>query len=154
RLDRLRRRRPECFSGWAAVDPLALGRRIEARLARRLGLDLADGLLEGEALARDVRLRQRRLHAAQLRHPRGARALVTRATGLAGALVEPGNRLVDQGVVVGHPYPALRCGCSIIPSLFFARRKLRVPHPRELPEFSCLEWIAHQDSVLPLRARR
>ena len=135
RRGRLRRRDLERIGGLGAIDPPALGRRVEARLARRLGLDLADRLLEGEPLARDIRLRQRRLHAAQLRHQCGTRTLVQGATGLAGTLVETGNRLVDQGVVVGHQVPAVRRGCGIIPSLFFIRRKRRFPHPCELSEF-------------------
>ena len=112
-----RRRGPERIGDLAAIDPLALGRRIEARLARGLGLDLADRLLEPEPFARDVRLGERRHDAAQLRHQRGARALVERAPGLAGALVETGDRLGDEGVVVGHQVPAFRRGCGIIPSL-------------------------------------
>src|SRR5262249_51884013 len=109
--------------------PPALGRRVEARLARRLGLDLADRLLEREPLARDVRFRERRLHAAQLRHQGGARALVQGATRLAGALVETGDRLVDEGIVVGHQVPAVRRGCGVIPSLFSFVASIACPHP-------------------------
>ena len=54
-------------------------------------LDLADGFLERQSLARDVGLVERGLHAAQLADQRGARPIIERAAVLARVLVEPAD---------------------------------------------------------------
>src|SRR5581483_6801618 len=59
-------------------------RLIVARALGRLGLDLADRLLERKALAGDVGFVERRLDAAQLIDQRRAGALVEHAAVLAG----------------------------------------------------------------------
>ena len=88
-----------------------------------------------QPLARDLRFAQRRLHAAQLRHQRGARALVERAAGLAGVLVETGDGAGDERVVVGHRGQLTLCASGIHLSSGFER-------------------IVHQNRVLALRAGR
>src|SRR6185369_9127706 len=71
-------------------------------LPRRFGLNLADGLLEREALARDVRLAERRAYTPQLGDQRRARAFVERTPSVAGVPFEARNGAGDQRVVVCH----------------------------------------------------
>ncbi len=117
------------------------GSKRDLRAASASTLRIASS--SGEPLARDVGLVERRHHAAQLRHQRGARALVERTAGLAGALVETGDRLGDQGIVVGHQVPLFRDCRTVTAARFVSRYAL-----------SGFERIAHQNRVLPLRARR
>ena len=76
----------------AAIAQRRLGRLgILGFCARPLGgfrLHLADRFLEGQSLARDIRLVERRLNAAQLTDQRGTRTVIQRATVLARILVE------------------------------------------------------------------
>ena len=60
------------------------------------------GFLEREALARDLGLVERRLHAAELGHQRDARTLVERPAVLAGVLLETLDSAENERVVVGH----------------------------------------------------
>ena len=77
-------------------------------LSRRLSLDLADQLLEREALARDVGFRQGRRHAAQLGDQRRARALVERTAVLAVVLLQTGDRAGYERVIIGHRFQLTR----------------------------------------------
>src|SRR5262249_6383406 len=77
-------------------------RRSDPHPPRRLRLDLADRLLERQALARDVRLAQSRRRATQLIDQCRAGTFVERTTCLAGVLLETGNRAGDEWIVVGH----------------------------------------------------
>ncbi len=77
-------------------------RRIDAGAAGGFCLDLADRLLEGEPLARDLGLLKRRLDPAQLRNQGGPRPLIKRAASLAGIPVESGNSAQDQWLIVSH----------------------------------------------------
>ena len=81
--------------GGARLDRTGLGGPGQARrldeLTRRFGLDLADRLLEREALAGDVGLVERRRHAAQLREQGRTRPFVERAAVLAVVLFETGD---------------------------------------------------------------
>ena len=70
---------PRVELGGLAADGAERGgarRALRARLADGFGLDLADGVFERQALARDVRLGERRLDRSQLRDQSRARALV------------------------------------------------------------------------------
>ena len=85
------------------------GRRaFGARLADALGFDLADGVFERQALARDIGLRQRRLDRTQLGDERGARPLVQPPAGFAGVVVEALYGTGDQRMIVGHRVFSLR----------------------------------------------
>ncbi len=66
-----------------------------------------------KALAGDIRFIERRRHAAQLRHQRRPRALIERTSGVAGILVETGNCMGNERVVVGHGSPAYAFGAPI-----------------------------------------
>src|SRR5215212_918079 len=79
-----------------------LARRLHAQEAGRVGLNLANCLLEPEALAGDLRLGERRIHVAQLTDQGGAGALVQHASRLAGILLETSDGLADERVVIGH----------------------------------------------------
>src|SRR6185295_7465094 len=77
-------------------------RRI-APAPRGLRLDLADRLFEGEPLARDLGLGQRRIvHPAQLRDQSRARALIEQATSFAGILFKTGDSLGNERIIIGH----------------------------------------------------
>ena len=88
---------------------LTMLRLLDVR-ARPFGcfrLNLADCLLQRQALARNVRLVERRHDTAQLGHQRSARAVIQGAAILAGVLVQAANRALDQGIIVSHrPYCA------------------------------------------------
>ena len=67
------------------------------------GLDLADRLFEREPLARDLGFGQRRIvHPAQLRDQSRARPLIEQAAPLAGILLETGDGLGDERIVISH----------------------------------------------------
>ncbi len=76
--------------------------RLGARSAHRLGFDLADRVFERQPLARDVRLRERRIDAAQLRHQGRARPLVERPASFAGAGAKAFDGAGDERVIVCH----------------------------------------------------
>jgi hypothetical protein len=82
--------------------PLGGAGSLAAATLGCLGLDLANGLFEGQPLARDFRFAQGRRGAAQLRHQGRARAFVECTPGLAGILVETGYGASDERIVVGH----------------------------------------------------
>src|SRR5262249_21907224 len=79
----------------------------------------------------DIRLTQRWFDTAQLSQQSVARSVVQGTTSLDGALVETGNSLGDQRVVIGHWF-------STPP----------VPSAHILLHF---EGIAHEDCIFPLR---
>jgi len=88
---------------------------------------------EREALARDLGFGQRRIvHPAQLRNQSRARTLIKRATALAGVLLETGDRLGDERIIIGHTSVTL------------------FPPPAGLG----LERVLHQYGVFPLRTGR
>ena len=76
--------------------------RLRSRLARRLGLHLADRLFERQPLLGDLRFRQRRFDRAQLRDQCGARPLVKPPASFTGALLKPFYRTDDERMIVGH----------------------------------------------------
>jgi hypothetical protein len=81
------------------------GRRARS-VAGALGcfrFHFADRLFQGQPLAGDFGLAQRRLHAAQLRDQGSAGPLVERTAALAGSIgVQSGNGAGDQRVVISH----------------------------------------------------
>jgi hypothetical protein len=76
--------------------------RFGAGAARGFGLDLANGFLESQPLARDVAFVQRRHDTAQLRNQSGARALIKSTASLAGIPFETGDGTGDERVIIGH----------------------------------------------------
>ena len=75
---------------------------LGARLARRIGLDLADRVFQREAFFGDFRFRQRRVDAAQLRHQRGPRPFIKRPSSFPRAAVKTFHRAGDERMIVGH----------------------------------------------------
>ena len=90
---------------WLAAEKAAIRewalKRNRPYLGICLGLQLL-AALEREALARDLGLVERRLHAAELGHQRDARTLVERPAVLAGVLLETLDSAENERVVVGH----------------------------------------------------
>ena len=71
-----------------------------------VSLDPADRILKGKAFARYFGFAQGRLHAAQLRNQRRARALVKGTPLLAGSTgVQSGDGAGYERVVISHPFP-------------------------------------------------
>ena len=69
------------------VAPRLLLAQLRARLARGIGLDLADRVFERQTFLGDLRFRERRLNGAQLCYKRRARPFIEGPPGLAAALV-------------------------------------------------------------------
>lgn len=86
RLDRMGCRRP----------------RLATSLAYRLGLNLADGVFQGQALAGDLGLRKGRIYAAKLRHQGRAGALIKCAPPLRGIVRKPLYGPGDEWMIVCH----------------------------------------------------
>jgi hypothetical protein len=80
-------------------------RRLAGRFDEFAGgfrLYLADGFLKRKALARDIRLVERRLDPAQLREQCRARTLIKGTAILAVVLLETGDSAGNERVVIGH----------------------------------------------------
>jgi hypothetical protein len=70
--------------------------------AHRLGLNLADYILQRHALARDLSFRERRVDAAQLRHERSSGTLIKGAPGLSGVIAKPLYGASNEWMIICH----------------------------------------------------
>jgi hypothetical protein len=73
-----------------------------ARLAHRLGFDLADGIFQRQAFPGDLGFRERRIDTAQLRHQGRAGALVQRASGFGSIVAEAFYGTGNERVIICH----------------------------------------------------
>ncbi len=100
---RRRSRRPRGAPAAAAAAESAIPRAASMRALRAASAStLRIASSSASRSLRDVGFRQRRLDRAQLRDQRGARPLVKRPAGLAGALAEPLDGAGNERLIVGH----------------------------------------------------
>jgi hypothetical protein len=82
--------------------------RFTTRFAYRLGLNLANRVLQRQALTGDLGFGERRVDAAQLRYQSGAGALIKRAPRFGGIVGKPLYGAGDEWMIICHRR-SLRC---------------------------------------------